>query len=353
MSSINHQADSNLLDRQLSSYHFDLPEELIAQRPVEVSRLLVYKVKTNEIIHDTFQNIGKYLPEESLLVFNRSKVFPSRLLGHKPSGGAAELFILSTDSENGIYPALIKTRSKKKIGDTFNFPNNMTAVLKVINNDGTFGVSFNCDDLASYLEEHAKIPIPPYIRNGESDEQDKKNYQTIYAREVGSVAAPTAGLHFKNDLLDKLKNQNIETAYVTLHVGLGTFKPVTVSDLLDHQMHSEKFFFDETNNKIIQNARINHKKVFAVGTTTLRVLESSFEKNLTPNQVYSTNIFLHPGKEIFSVDGLITNFHLPESTLLMLVSTMIGRAKALELYDLAIKEKYRFFSYGDGMLIIR
>lgn len=344
---------SSILDGQLSSYHFDLPQELVAQRPAEISRLLVYKVKTNEIIHDTFQNIGAYLPKDTLLVFNRSKVFPSRLLGNKESGGKAELFILSTESQNGIYPALVKTRSKKKIGDTYIFPNGMIATLCIINNDGTFGVSFNKHDLVSYLEEYAKIPIPPYIRNGESDDLDKINYQTSYASELGSVAAPTAGLHFSLDILSKLKEQNIETAYVTLHVGLGTFKPVTVADLKDHRMHFEKYFFDQKNNQIINRARENHKKVFAVGTTTLRVLESSFGKKLAPDKVYDTNIFLHPGKEILSVDGLITNFHLPESTLLMLVSTMIGRAKALELYHLAIEEKYRFFSYGDGMLIIR
>lgn len=340
-------------DTALSSYHFDLPQELIAQRPASSSRLLVYKIETNEIIHDHFKNIGTYLPQDSLLVFNRSKVFPSRLLGHKNSGGKAELFILSTESPNGIFPALIKTRSKKKIGDTYLFPEGMIATLMLINNDGTFGVSFNKENLGDYLEAHAKIPIPPYIRNGESDELDKKNYQTIYAREVGSVAAPTAGLHFSNELMDKLKTQGIESAYVTLHVGLGTFRPVTVSDLADHQMHSENFFFDQQNEQVINEARKKHKKIFAVGTTSLRVLESSLGKNLSPNEVYSTSIFLHPGKEILSVDGLITNFHLPESTLLMLVSTMIGRAKALELYELAIKEKYRFFSYGDGMLIIR
>ena len=198
-----------------------------------------------------------------------------------------------------------------------------------------------------------KIPIPPYIRNGESDELDRLNYQTIYAKEVGSVAAPTAGLHFTKELLEKLEELKIKTGFVTLHVGLGTFKPVTVSSLLDHQMHSENFFFDEINNDFLIQARNEKKKIFAVGTTSLRVLESSFEKNLEPNKTFSTNIFLHPGKEIKSVDGLITNFHLPESSLLMLVSTMIGREKALELYEMAIKERYRFFSYGDGMLIIR
>ena len=351
MSFIKQQVDFS--DQVLSSYHFNLPEELIAQRPVAASRLLIYKMSTNEIIHDFFSNIGTYLPKDSLMVFNRSKVFPSRLLGHKKSGGKAEFLILSTQSREGLYPVLIKTRSKKKITDTFYFPNKMVATLKTINPDGTFGVSFNQDDLSHYLLLNAKIPIPPYIRKGESDELDKLNYQTVYAREEGSVAAPTAGLHFTNELIQKLKNQNIDTAFVTLHVGLGTFKPVAVDDLKDHKMHSETFFFDRQNDQIIQQARLGNKKIFAVGTTSLRVLESSFDKNLLPDEVYSTNIFLYPGKEILSVDGLITNFHLPESTLLMLVSAMIGRGRTLELYQIAIREKYRFFSYGDGMLIIR
>jgi S-adenosylmethionine:tRNA ribosyltransferase-isomerase len=340
-------------DLLLASYDYDLPEELIAQRPATQSRLLVYNVTTNVVVHDYFKNIGTFLPKESLLVFNRTKVFPSRLLGSKNSGGKAELFLLSTLPENGIYPALIKTTSKKKLGDQYFFAPKLIATLKTINDDGTFGVSFNTEDIIGFLEAHAKIPIPPYIRNGESDELDRVNYQTVYAKESGSVAAPTAGLHFTNNLLEKLTDSKIKTAFVTLHVGLGTFKPVTTSSLLDHQMHSENFFFDEENNQLINAARINKQKIFAVGTTSLRVLESSFDKNLNPNVTYSTNIFLHPGVEIKSVDGLITNFHLPKSSLLMLVSSMIGRRKALELYEIAIKERYRFFSYGDGMLIIR
>ena len=344
----------NSKDLLLSSYHFDLPDNLIAQRPAESSRLLVYKASTNEIFHDTFSNIDFYLSPESLLVFNRTKVFPSRLLGNKESGGKAEFFVLATEKNaDGFYPALIKTRSKKKIGDRFLFPGQMHATVNSINTDGTFGVSFDIENVKEYLDAHAKIPIPPYIRNGESDEDDILAYQTVYAKEVGSVAAPTAGLHFKNNLLLSLKQKKIDTAFVTLHVGLGTFKPVVVENLKDHQMHSENFFFDRENNEIINNARAEKKKIFAVGTTTLRVLESSFQKNLNPDEIYSTNIFLHPGIDIKSVDGLITNFHLPESTLLMLVSTMIGREKTLELYDIAIKERYRFFSYGDGMLIIR
>lgn len=344
----------NSADLLTSSYHYDLPEDLIAQRPWAESRLMIYKASEDVVIHDTFSHIGKYLPSEALLVFNRSRVFPSRLLGKKASGGAAELFLLSLEKKaDGAYPALIKTTSKKKLGTRFYFPGNIEAEITVIYPDGTFGVTFNREDLRAYLDEFARIPIPPYIRNGESDEADRMDYQTVYAKEEGSVAAPTAGLHFKKDLLEKLEKQGIETASVTLHVGIGTFRPVKAENILDHQMHSENYFFDALNEQKINKARAEKRKIFAVGTTTLRVLESSFGKNLKPNEMYSTNIFLHPGKQIKSIDGLLTNFHLPESSLLMLVSSLLGRKKTLELYDIAIQERYRFFSYGDAMLIIR
>lgn len=328
-------------DHLLSSYKFDLPEELIAQRPGK-SRLLIYDVKKDQITHDYFSNIKNYLPPDVLLVLNRTKVFPSRIIGNKKSGGKAELFLLSLDPEEGLYPALIKTRSKKKCEDQFFFANDLIATIKKINHDGTFKVSFNQNDLKNYVQNFAKIPIPPYIRNGESDELDKKNYQTIYAEEVGSVAAPTAGLHFNDELLN-----TIDHAFVTLHVGLGTFKPITAANIHDHHMHSENYFIDPKNLEKIKN----HKNIFAVGTTSLRVLESM--KNPEANKVYQTNIFLHPGKEIQSINGLITNFHLPKSSLLVLVSTLIGREKTLEIYKEAIKERYRFFSYGDAMLILR
>jgi S-adenosylmethionine:tRNA ribosyltransferase-isomerase len=347
------------IDLLLSSYHYDLPPDLIAQRPIDSSlrhqsRLMVYNAQTKIVTHDHFYNLPKYLPEESLLVFNQSKVFPSRLLGNKKSGGKAELFFLSIEkNKNGFYPCLLKTRSKKSIGDGFIFADELLVEVGEINSDGTFGVKITLpksfENLLSYLEKNALIPIPPYIRKGESDEEDKKNYQTVYSKETGSVAAPTAGLHFTNELLKKLKDHKIDQAYVTLHVGLGTFKPVTVDHLKDHVMHSEEYFVDEANLNKIRNA----KKVFAVGTTSLRVLESGHGKDIKSNEHYKTQIFLHPGVEIKSISGLITNFHLPESTLLMLVSALIGREKTLELYEIAVKEKYRFFSYGDAMLILR
>ena len=351
-----YKAEEDLL---LNSYHYDLPPELIAQRPVDgtlrhQSRLMVYDVKTDTVTHDHFYNLPKYLPEDSLIVFNQSKVFPSRLLGNKASGGKAELFFLSHEKNaEGFYPCLLKTRSKKSIGDEFIFADGLKVQVGHLNNDGTFGVLVELpshyENLLSYLEKNALIPIPPYIRKGESDDEDKKNYQTVYSKETGSVAAPTAGLHFTNELLDKLKDHKIDQAFVTLHVGLGTFKPVTVDHLKDHVMHSEEYFVDSENLNKIRSA----KKIFAVGTTSLRVLESSYGKEIKAGEHYKTQIFLHPGVDVLSVSGLITNFHLPESTLLMLVSSLIGRQKALELYELAVKEKYRFFSYGDAMLILR
>jgi len=347
-------------DTLVQSYDFLLPEELIAQRPINSkdraqSKLLVYNQKTNEVIHDKFINIGKYLPENTTLVFNQSKVFPSRLIGNKPSGGKAELFFLSiTPDSEGLFEVLLKTRSKKNLGDVFIFAEGMKVELKKINSAGTFGISFELpseySSLMSYLEANALIPIPPYIRKGESDEQDKKDYQTVYSKDVGSVAAPTAGLHFTNDLLNTLKARDVKTAFVTLHVGLGTFRPVMVDELKDHVMHEETYQIDQENFDKIQKA----KNIIAVGTTSLRVLESACKNPaFSPDKFHQTSIFLHPGVNVESIQGLVTNFHLPKSTLLMLVSSLIGRKKTLELYQLAVENKYRFFSYGDGMLILR
>lgn len=346
-------------DLLLKSYHYDLPQELIAQRPIDGinrhhSRLMVYDEAKDEITHDYFYNIQKYLPKESLLVFNQSKVFPSRLIGQKPSGAKAEVFFLAHEANTlGLYPVLIKTRSKKNIGDEFLFEGNFKVTVKGINDDGTFFVSIdlagNFTTLLSYLETHALIPIPPYIRKGQSDESDKVNYQTVYSKHMGSVAAPTAGLHFTKELLGQLKEQGIDEAYVTLHVGLGTFKSVTVDHLSDHKMHTEEYFVDAQNLDKINRS----KNIFAVGTTSLRVLESSYGKNIVADQMYNTNIFLHPGVDVKSINGLVTNFHLPESTLIMLVSALVGRVKTLELYKTAVENKYRFFSYGDAMLILR
>jgi S-adenosylmethionine:tRNA ribosyltransferase-isomerase len=342
-------------DLSLSNYDFNLPPELIADRPVpdrHSSRLMVYNEATGEITHTYFTEIDKYLPENSAMVFNQSKVFPCRLRGHKTSGGEAEVFILSLLHQNNLYPAMIKASGKRKVGDEFHF-GELIAILAEVSGDGTFLVKFNKDhdELLTLFEEIGKIPIPPYIRGGESDENDKKTYQTVYAKSVGSVAAPTAGLHFSEELLGQLAKKH-PLAFVTLHVGAGTFAPIKVENLLEHKMHEEFFSIDPANLKIIQE---NRKNLVAVGTTTLRSLESAWdgEKVSASEDLQGTSIFLHPGKEVHSIRALVTNFHLPKSSLLMLVSALIGREKTLELYDTAIKNKYRFFSYGDGMLILR
>ena len=346
-----------MTDFDLKNYNFDLPRELIADRPVpdrHSSRLMVYDEAQDSVIHSTFEEINKFLPQHSTLVFNRSKVFPCRLIGKKPSGGEAEVFILSLLHENGIYPAMIRASGKRKEGDTFQFGELICELVNVYGN-GTFGVKFNLShpELLEVLETIGKIPIPPYIRGGESDDLDKKTYQTVFAQETGSVAAPTAGLHFSLELLDKLNSAGHELATVTLHVGAGTFAPVKAQNILEHKMHEEFYTIDELNLKRIQEASFR----VAVGTTSLRTLESSWKDNNVqfenPGSLKSTSIFLHPGKEVHSIQAMVTNFHLPESSLIMLVSALIGREKTLELYRIAVKEKYRFFSYGDGMLILR
>lgn len=346
-----------MTDFELKSYDYNLPEELIAERPVpdrHSSKLLVYREETGEIIDSSFERITDFLPDHSTLVFNRSRVFPCRLLGKKASGGAAEVFVLSLLPFEGKYPCLIRTTGKKKVGDSLHF-GSLHCRIEKTQEDGTFLVSFNVghEELIERLETEGKIPIPPYIRNGESDEQDRESYQTVYAKEVGSVAAPTAGLHFSEELLAKLQREGHDLATLTLHVGMGTFAKVKAENILEHKMHEELFTIDEENLKRINAAKFR----VAVGTTTLRSLESSWKDGKIEfdkkGGFASTSIFLHPGKPVNSIDALVTNFHLPKSTLLMLVSAIIGREKVLELYHHAVEKRYRFFSYGDGMMILR
>lgn len=338
-------------DFLLSSYDFDLPKDKIALRPIQGrhhSKLLVYKVKTQEIIHTSFLNLTKYLPDQSLLVLNKSKVLPCRLLGKKKSGGSAEIFIVSLEPTEGLYKTLIRTTRKKEIGDEFIFEDNVHAKIEK-RADDQFLVRFNISNLPDYLEKKGQIPIPPYIRKGKSDEQDKSDYQTVYAKDLGSLAAPTAGLHFTEEMFSKLKKESFDHTFVTLHVGLGTFSPIKVPDIREHKMHPETFLISNDSLLKIRQA----KKIVAVGTTSLRVLESIYGKEINPDTPYSTDIFLYPGKEINSIDALLTNFHLPESSLFILISTLMGREEALRVYAEAISLDYRFFSYGDAMLILR
>lgn len=344
-----------------SSYYYELPEDLIAQRPVEPrdeSRLLIYDQAKDQVIHARFKDLPKYLPKNSSLVVNNSRVFPCRLKAKKTTGGKVELFFLSLKPlVSSHYPCLIKSSGKKKVGDQFILDGQageVRAEIKGLLEDGTFEVSVS-QPLEGLLETKGQVPIPPYIRQGESDEADLKDYQTIYASdkedEAGSVAAPTAGLHFTPQVFKNLKEKGITRNEVTLHVGLGTFRPVKTESILDHQMHEENFWVTPENWQAIKEASFR----VAVGTTSLRVLESLWGERdqYRGGELKSTSIFLHPGVSVHSIDALITNFHLPESTLLMLVSALIGREKTLELYRIAVEERYRFFSYGDAMLILR
>ncbi len=345
----------NITDLRLSAYNYELPEELIATRPAhkrDHSRLLVYNAQNGEAHHCLFNELPNHLPINSTLVLNNSKVFPCRLIGQKSSGGKFEIFFLSlVVNEKNEYQVLIKSNSKKKVGDVFEIED---LKVEVRSNEGTYflvGINFSHNELVNFLEAHAKTPIPPYIRNSESDEKDKSDYQTIYAQETGSVAAPTAGLHFTEDVFKQLDSKSINRAFVTLHVGAGTFQPVKVEDIQEHKMHSEFFSIEKKQLKEIQAS----ENLFAVGTTSLRVLESCWDGEKVAFEgtgLKQTDIFLHPGKKVNSIKGLITNFHLPKSSLIMLVSTLIGREKTLELYRVAIENKYRFFSYGDAMLIL-
>lgn len=342
-------------DYLLESYDYYLPTELIAQRPApsrDESRLLVYDVNKDKVFHCQFKEIEKFVNNDHRLVFNQTKVFPCRLFGHKESGGKAEIFILSLIPHDDVYQVLIRCRGKKKINDKF-IVGELTFTISEIEND-CFYVKASCShqEFCHFLETHAKIPIPPYIRDGVSDSQDKLDYQTVYAKDEGSVAAPTAGLHFTSDLLSRLESNGVKKSFVTLHVGIGTFKPITTDNILEHQMHTENFIVSQKTLSELNQS----KKIIAVGTTTLRTLESIYKDSCfdcNADQLLSTNIFLHPGKDVKSIDGLLTNFHLPKSSLLMLVSSLIGREKTLELYKIAVEQKYRFFSYGDAMLILR
>jgi len=337
----------------LGQYDYDLPTELIAHRPSEnreEARLLVFGMKSKKIIHAKVGDLAQFLPEKSLLVCNNTKVFAARVKAQKITGGEAEIFFLKPEPIVGEFEVLIKARGKKKIDDEFLVQEEKFKITQILHEG--FKIQFvnpsiKLDDL------NPGVPIPPYIRDGESDEQDKLDYQTSFAKHTGSIAAPTAGLHFSPDLLNKLEEKEIPRAEVTLHVGLGTFSPIRVNDFTEHEMHKEEFFIDENNLNLIQDQT---KSLIAIGTTSLRVLESSFkerqEGKFQADKTYETDIFIYPGKEVNSIKGLMTNFHLPKSSLFLLLCAYIGTDQAKALYQEAIDLKYRFFSYGDAMLCL-
>jgi S-adenosylmethionine:tRNA ribosyltransferase-isomerase len=341
-------------DLLTASYDYDLPPELIATRALDKrdeSRLLIYDESKDEVIHTHFKNLPEYLSSEHHLVLNQSKVFPCRFFANKKTGGKVEVFILSLIPVDGLYEVMLKSSGKKNIGDEY-FCEEIIFTLEKIEDDKFYvKINLSAEDFINKLEEYGNIPIPPYIRDGIADAKDKEQYQTVYAKDLGSVAAPTAGLHFTDEVFKNLENKGIDKSFVTLHVGAGTFRPVKDDNILEHKMHSEIFELEKEQLHSI-NAHKDH--LIAVGTTSLRVLESLWDRDhFKEIKTDDTDIFLYPGVPVASISGLITNFHLPKSTLIMLVSSLVGREKTLELYSLAVKEKYRFFSYGDSMLILR
>lgn len=352
------QVNFSPLDQLLSSYDYELPPERIAERPCpkrDESRLLTHDLRTGATLHGRFRDLLELLPPQTTLVLNRSKVFPCRLLGNKASGGEAEAFVLSLLPRQELYQVLLRAGGKRKVGDRFLF-GELELMLEELGEEGTFWVrpNFAHQEFLNHLESQGGIPIPPYIRGGEADEQDRRDYQTVYAQESGSVAAPTAGLHFTPELLRELEARGHRIAYVTLHVGLGTFRPVKAERITDHQMHAENFSVAPADARLIREGA-GH--LVAVGTTSLRTLESCWTPEgfdfPAEGEFRSTRLFIHPGKPVHSIQGLITNFHLPQSSLLMLVSAIAGRERTLGLYREAIERGYRFFSYGDAMFLKR
>ena len=335
-------------------FWYDLPEELIAQTPLkqrDSSRLLMLDRKTGETYHCHFYDIYEYLQPGDCLVMNDSRVLPARLLGRRPSGGAVELLLLR-DMGNKQWECLAKPGRKLQPGQEVIFGDGeLTATILSVLDDGNRLVEFHYEGIfLEVLERLGKMPLPPYIK---AQLEDQERYQTVYSREVGSAAAPTAGLHFTPDLMEKLRSKGVSIAFVTLHVGLGTFRPVKVENVLDHHMHSELCILPEETAAILNKTRAEGGRIICVGTTSCRTIESLARSDGTfaPGSKW-TDIFIYPGYTFRAMDGLITNFHLPESTLVMLVSAFAGRENVLSAYGEAVREKYRFFSFGDAMLIL-
>ena len=333
-------------------FYYELPEELIAQTALErrdKSRLMCLNKDSGEIEHSTFVNIINMLNPGDCLVMNRSKVIPARLFGKKKSGGRLEVFLLR-DLGEGIWECLVKPGKYARPGENIVFPEGLSGVVKEILPDGIRVIDFNCEGVfLEILDKIGQTPLPPYIK---TKLENPARYQTVYAKDPGSVAAPTAGLHFTEELLEKLKDKGVELAYITLHIGLGTFRPVYEENIENHKMHSEYFLIDEENAAKINKIKSKGGRIIAVGTTACRTLESAYnESGGISAETGSTDIFIYPGYEFKCIDALITNFHLPESTLIMLVSAFAGRDKILRAYNEAVKEKYRFFSFGDAMFI--
>lgn len=337
-----------------SDFYFELPKELIAQDPLEErtsSRLLVLNKNTGEIKHQVFRDIIDYLNPGDCLVLNNTKVLPARLLGVKQDTGAAVEILLLKRREGNVWETLAKPGKKVRPGAWLSFGDGLLqAEVLDVADEGNRLIRFSYEGIfEEVLDKLGEMPLPPYITH---KLKDKNRYQTVYAKYDGSAAAPTAGLHFTDKLLQQIEDKGVKLAYVTLHVGLGTFRPVKVENILEHHMHSEYYQVTAQTAQIINETKKNGGRVICVGTTSCRTLESAADENgMIKESCGDTDIFIYPGYQFKVLDGLITNFHLPESTLLMLVSALAGRENVLEAYERAVEERYRFFSFGDAMFI--
>lgn len=337
-----------------ADFYYDLPEELIAQDPLldrSSSRLMHLDKKTGEIQHTDFKHIVKYLKPGDCLVINDTRVIPARLYGSKIGTDAGIEILLLKRKENNIWETLVKPGKKAKPGTKISFGDGLLIgeVLDIVE-EGNRLIQFTYDGIfEEILDQLGEMPLPPYITH---KLQDKERYQTVYAQNEGSAAAPTAGLHFTKELLQQIQDMGVNIAHVTLHVGLGTFRPVKVDDVENHHMHSEFYVVEEDQAKLINDTKKNGGRVISVGTTSCRTLESATDENgILQAKSGWTEIFIYPGYKFKMIDALITNFHLPESTLLMLVSALAGKEHIMKAYEEAVKERYRFFSFGDAMFI--
>jgi S-adenosylmethionine:tRNA ribosyltransferase-isomerase len=338
-----------------SDFFYELPQELIAQTPAQPrdsSRLMILDKSTGKVEHKIFHDLIDYLEPNDCLILNDTRVIPARIYGVKKETGAVVEFLLLKQKENNVWECLCKPGKRAKIGTKFVFGEGLVDCEVIdITEDGNRLIKFNCDSKEIYtiLDKIGKMPLPPYIT---AELKDGERYQTVYSKELGSAAAPTAGLHFTKEMLQEIQNKGIKIGYVTLHVGLGTFRPVKVDDVTKHKMHSEHYHMPKETADLINATKANGGRVISVGTTSTRTLESVATKNgCICEDDDDTSIFIYPGYKFKCIDALVTNFHLPESTLIMLISAFAGYDNVMNAYKIAVDEKYRFFSFGDAMFI--
>lgn len=344
------QNDKTATTLTTHDFYYDLPEELIAQTPVEPrdhSRLLVYDRAQDTVQHKHFYDLPSFLKKGDLIVVNNTRVIPARIFGHVENHESVLEVLLLKRKDYTHWETIMKPARKAKLGSVIHFCDELSAVVTEIGNYGARTIEFMFDGVfEDILDRVGNMPLPPYIKEKLAD---KERYQTVYSKIEGSAAAPTAGLHFTPELIQRLKDDGVEFATVLLHIGLGTFRPVKEENILDHEMHTEYYEIDEENAEKINRAKKEGRRVICVGTTSVRTLETvADDKGFVRAQKGDTSIFIYPGYKFKCVDALVTNFHLPESTLIMLVSAFVGREKTLEIYNEAVKERYRFFSFGDA-----